>query len=352
VNVTQLANSAQRGFTYKSPGANETLAIDGHNVTVTAGESLQDFVNGINGDSGSPVYAAATDANTVVLSYRQTGAHTAPNYIVLSNDPAGVLTDTGADRPGQDANYTIDGGAPQTSSSNTVTNGLAGVTLTFNGVTTVSGPVTVNVGAPAPSTASIEAAVKTFVDSYNSMIDQINTQLTTKPDKNDPTVGLLFGDNELSDMLSNLRDTMYTPQPGLTAFTSLSDIGISTGTTTGSSTFSQNAVDGKLTINSAALENAITSNPSGVKQLLQTWSNAFASIANSVAAPGGTIDARVQGDNSEVSDLGDQISNLNAILADRQTALQAQFANLEALLSQNQAQSNWLTSQINQLPAG
>src|SRR5262249_61200543 len=107
-------------------------------------------------------------------------AHPAPNYSVRSGDTQTVLTDPGADRAGQDAQYSVDGGATQTSSSNTVTNAIGGVSLPFNGVTTVSGPVTVNVGAPAPNAANIEAAVKTFVDSYNSMIDQMNTQRTPK----------------------------------------------------------------------------------------------------------------------------------------------------------------------------
>src|SRR5262249_42289701 len=72
VNVTQLANSAQRTFTYNAPTTDETVSIDGsYSATIKAGESLQDFVNGINGDNNSPVYAAATSSNTVVLSYRQ-----------------------------------------------------------------------------------------------------------------------------------------------------------------------------------------------------------------------------------------------------------------------------------------
>jgi flagellar hook-associated protein 2 len=352
VNVTQLANSAQRTFTYAAPTSDETISIDSYSATIKSGESLQDFVNGINADKNSPVYAAATDASTVVLSYRQTGAHTAPSYIVLGGDTQGVFTDTGADRAGQDAKYTVDGGSTQTSSSNTVTNAIGGVTLTFNGVTTVSGPVTVNVGAPAPNAANIQAAVKTFVDSYNSMIDQVNTQLTQKTDNSDPTVGTLFGDSDLTDLLSNLREANYTPASGLTGLTSLADIGISTGAASGSATFSQDAVSGKLTIDSTKLANAIQSNPSGVEALLQSWSQSFSSSANSVAGPGGTIDARIQGDTSQISDISNQIENLNAILADRQTALQAQFANLEALLSQNQAQSSWLASQINSLPTG
>jgi flagellar hook-associated protein 2 len=351
VNVTQLANSAQRTFTYQSPGADTSITIDSglptqYTTTIKAGASIQDFVNAINGDSNAPVYAAATDSQTVVLSYRQTGDHSSSSYLTVGG---GVLTNPTASRPGQDAKYSIDGGVEQTSSSNTVANAIGGVTLTFNGITTVSGPVTVNVGAPAPNSANIESAVKTFVDSYNSLIDQIDVQLTMKPSSSDPTIGMLFGDNDLTDLLSNLRNTMYTPLSGLTGFTSLSDIGVSTGAASGSANFSQTAVDGKLTIDSTALENAIKTNSSGVKQLLQGWSQSFATVANAVGGPGGTIDTRIQGDTSEIGDLRDQIDNLNAIVAQRQTTLQAQFANLEALLSQSQSQSNWLASQINSL---
>jgi flagellar hook-associated protein 2 len=75
-------------------------------------------------------------------------------------------------------------------------------------------------------------------------------------------------------------------------------------------------------------------------------------VVNGVAAPGGTIDLRIQGDNSELSDLSNQISDLNAMLTDRQTALQSQFADLETALQQSQSQSNWLMSQIAGLPTG
>ena len=84
--------------------------------------------------------------------------------------------------------------------------------------------------------------------------------------------------------------------------------------------------------------------------MLQSWSDGFASLINDVAAPAGTIDLRIQGDNSELGDLTTQIANLNDMLTQRQTALQAQFANLETALQQSQQQSNWLVSQIAQLP--
>ena len=62
------------------------------------------------------------------------------------------------------------------------------------------------------------------------------------------------------------------------------------------------------------------------------------------------MDARIRGDNSQVSRLGGQISTLNEMLGLRQKALQAQFAKLESTLGGLQSQQSWLTQQINSLP--
>jgi flagellar hook-associated protein 2 len=278
------------------------------------------------------------------------------------SDSAGQLTqklDSNSQpiaRQGRDAQFSVDGVAG-TSHTNTVTNAIAGVTLTLAGVTTTDGvlddgtPVTVVVGTPAASTSAIQSAVTTFVNAYNSIIDQISGQITQKTSTSNPNVGLLFGDNELTNLLSDMRTAMYQPGAGLpTGMASLADIGISTGAASGSSPFSQDSVSGKLSVDSNALANAITSNPNGVKAVLRSWSTSFANIVNNEASAGGALDARLNGDSSEVSDIGSRIDVLNEMLTQRQTALQAQFAKLESTLAGYQSQSSWLTQQINSLP--
>jgi flagellar hook-associated protein 2 len=103
-------------------------------------------------------------------------------------------------------------------------------------------------------------------------------------------------------------------------------------------------------VDSTALANAITSNPNGVKAVLQAWSTSFANIVGDEAAPGGSLDARLNGDSSEVSGIGARIDTLNEMLTQRKTVLQAQFAKLESTLAGYQSQSSWLTQQINSLP--
>jgi flagellar hook-associated protein 2 len=349
VSVSQLANSAQRTFTWSSPTSDDTITIDGHQEAITAGESIQDFVASINSDTNSTVYAAATDSGTVVLSNRTTGS-TGSSYIQVA-DSGGALTEqTSKARAGQDAMYSIDG-VSGTSSSNTVAGAIAGVTLTLNGVTTTSGPVTVNVSPPAPSSSNISGAIQQFVTDYNSTISAIQTQLAQAPSSSDPTQGTLFGDSELSDLLSSMRSAMYASVSGLSSgMSNMIDLGVSTGATSGSAAPSASSIAGNLTLNATTLTNALTANPTGVQQVLEGWANSFASVVKPASDPGGTIDQRIQGDNSQISLLDQRISDMQSALADKQTQLTNQFAALEAALSQNQSESSWLTSQIAALP--
>jgi flagellar hook-associated protein 2 len=347
VEVSQLANSAQRTFTYASPSADDSISIDGQQYTIKAGESINDFVAAINNNKNSTVYAAATDSGTVVFSNRATG-NTNGSFISVS-DGAGALTEQASKaKDGKDAIYSIDG-VQGTSSSNTVTNGIAGVSLTLTGVTTQTGPVTVNVAAPAPSTDAITGALKTFITDYNSALSTIQSAVAEQPDASDPTKGTLYGDTELQSLLSQMRTVMYGTE-GSGGISSMLDLGVSTGATTGSATPSASALAGNLTLDPDKLAAALASNPSSVQHVLEGWANDFSTISKAASDNGGTIDSRISGDSQQISQLDQRIADMQAALTDKQNALTQQFAALEAALSSNQSTSSWLTSQIAALP--
>jgi flagellar hook-associated protein 2 len=345
VSVTQLANSAQATYGYTSPTSDDAITINGSAYTIKAGESVQDFADSINSDTNGTVYAAATNSGTVVFSSRQTGAASS----VSVSDSGGSLA-LQSSKAGQDALFSVDG-VSGNSASNTVTNAIGGVSLTLTGVTTTSGPVTVNVGAPAPNSTNISNAINTFVTQYNKVISDIQTQLAQQPSSTDPTQGTLYGDPELKDLLSQMRSIMYTPGSGLpTGAATMDDIGVSTGATTGTGAESQSALSGNLTLNATALTNMLTSNASGVKSILSRWSSSFVSTVDNAADPSGTLNARINGDGSQISNLGNRISSMQSALTDKQNFLVQEFAQLEAALSSNQSESSWLTSQIASLP--
>ena len=122
-------------------------------------------------------------------------------------------------RTAQDALYTLNGVAGS-STTDTVTDALPGVTLTLNGVTGTDNPVTVNVQPPTANVAAIESAVNQFVQDYNSAVSSIESAVNTEPTNSssggtyNQDAGSLFGDSELEDLLSNMRTTMYTPGSG------------------------------------------------------------------------------------------------------------------------------------------
>jgi len=139
---------------------------------------------------------------------------------------------------------------------------------------------------------------------------------------------------------------MYEPIAGLPAeMSNLFDVGVSTGAPTGGGISSQASLEGLLTIEPTKLANAVKANPGGVQQMLEKWSQKLQTMVNNTGGPGGTMEARVNGDGSQITQLTTQINNMNEMLAQREKALKATYAALEAVISKNSTQSDWLTSQ-------
>jgi flagellar capping protein FliD len=134
-------------------------------------------------------------------------------------------------------------------------------------------------------------------------------------------------------------------------YNSMLDIGVSTGASTGSGTISQNALAGDLTLDTNALSSALANDSTSVHQVMQSWSIKFSTLVDINAGPGGAISTRIQTDNTQSSFLATQISNLQQANQVKQNQLVQEFAAMEAALSQNQSTSNWLTSQLNNLPS-
>ncbi|HZV72932.1 MAG TPA: flagellar filament capping protein FliD [Conexibacter sp.] len=359
VEVSQLAGSAQRTYAFTRPASAGTITIDGHATAVAAGASIGDVVSAINEDTSATVYAAATDSGTLVLSSRRTG-DTGTGFIAVT-DPTGALAEQAAQaKQGRDALFKVDGVAGSSSSSTNVTNAIPGVSLTLGGVTTVSGPITVTVGAPSADPAAVKQKLQAFVDVYNSTVDAIRARLDERTVKNattpaDQQAGMLNGDTMLTGILSQMRQAIYTPVSGLPAgMSSLADLGVSTGSA--SSTISRDSLAGKLTIDATKLSTALSSNPAGVRDLLAGpanvggWARSFERIVHDADTTGGTIDIRIVGDSSELKQLQQSMADMDQRLALRETTLRAQFTAMETALAQSKTQGDWLTGQIAALP--
>lgn len=352
VEVTQLANSSQRTFAFTNPAAEDTVTIDGHEYAIKAGASAKELASKINSDSTATVYAAVVasgaESGTIVFSSRATG-NTGAAFIAVSDTAGALVENAAAAKEGKNAEYTVDGVAG-TSASNTISSAIPGVTLTLEGLTT-TGPVTINVHPPGPSVTAIETKLQEFVTLYNSTVAAIQKQLTTKPpahaaNATEFAVGTLFGDHDLTSLMSRMRQTMYEPIKELAAeMSSPADIGLSTGAASGKGASSQSALEGQLSLDPAKLKEAVETNPAGAKLMLQKWSLGLQSMLNVAAEPAGTLGGRIESDTRQITNLTHQIATMNEMLAVRERALQITYSKLEAVISQNSAQGAWLTSQ-------
>ena len=77
----------------------------------------------------------------------------------------------------------------------------------------------------------------------------------------------------------------------------------------------------------------------------------FAALSPGISVTG-SLTTAIQGRNSLVTSLNDQISDWDVRLTDKRAALQKQFAALEVALGKMKDQSSWLAGQLAGLPSG
>jgi flagellar hook-associated protein 2 len=353
IEVTQLADSAQRTFTFTSPKAEETVKIDGHEFKLAANATAQELAHEINANSGATVYAAVLNSGTIVFSTRTTGV-TGAEFIKVEG--GALVEQAGSAREGQNAKYSVDNVSGE-STTNTVTEAIPGVTLTLEGLTTKSGPVAIDVQAPALDSSAVEAQVQAFVKSYNATVEALEKQITTKPiagasNAKEYAVGTLFGDTQLQGLLGSMRETIDEAVAGVPAqVASPFEVGISTGAPTGGSS-SQASLEGQLALEPKKLLSALAENPEGVKTMLVSWSAKLQKIVDAASAPGGQLETRINGDESQITSLKTRITTMNEMLEVRQKALVQTYAQMESALAQSNAQLSWLGQQTERLSKG
>jgi flagellar hook-associated protein 2 len=356
VSVTSLAAGARQTFdTWTPPTAATTLKVGSDpEIQLNAGATVDDVVSALNGTTSS-VWAASVGGK-LVLSTRVTGqAATNPTVTV-----GGTALTPSSTAPGADAAYAVNGVAG-TSASNVVT--VDGVKLTFNAPT--STPVAISVGTPGPDKAGIKAKVQAFVDAYNGLVTSTRAKLDEKAVANataatDAAKGQLFGDSGLTSLLSRLRTGLTDSVAGLAnaSLDSLAELGVSTGKATGAAA-TDDAKAGKLVIDDAKLDAALTANPQDVRALFAGTDSAPGLVDRLDALLGaqtqagglgnGLLDGRLRSADDQLKDLSSQMSTLNQRLDAKQATLKAQFAAMESALAAAQTQQQWLVGQLAQL---
>jgi flagellar hook-associated protein 2 len=123
-----------------------------------------------------------------------------------------------------------------------------------------------------------------------------------------------------------------------TAMQRLSDIGVS---------YQKN---GTLAVDSAKLSAAITSDISGVANLVAAYGSAFKSATDTMVGSGGILAARTDGITASIKSLNKQADVVSARLAQIEARYRKQFTALDTLMSNMTKTSNFLTQQLANLP--
>src|SRR5581483_10244367 len=236
---------------------------------------------------------------------------------------------------GTDASFTIDG-IPLTSTTNTVTGALPGVTL--NLLSESASPVQLTVG---PDVNAAKQAVSDFVSAYNAVVKGINSQFAC--DATSGQAGVLAGDSSLRALQSSMLSDVTYAITGNNGMVNLASMGVDM------------ANDGTLSVNDAELTDSITSHFSDFQNFFQSagqdgFANNFgADLTALTDTTQGVLNIELAQNTSTQKMLTEQISDFEDRLAVRQQQLIRQYSRVDAMLRQFPMIMNELNSQLNTL---
>ncbi|HVM94664.1 MAG TPA: flagellar filament capping protein FliD [Terriglobales bacterium] len=302
-------------------GTTADIAItQGSNDTLT---TLAQSINTASAKNNWGITATVvTDANGARLAiYSQsTGS---PGALALSDNTTSLTFEPAVG--GTDAEVTING-IPYASTTNTLAGAIPDVTFNLESADPAT-PVTVTV---APDSTAVNNAVDNFVTEYNTVIDDIKKQFTVNPSTN--SEGPLGADSNLRLLQSSLlNDAAYTTGDSLSTssgYSSLAALGISMND------------DGTLTVNTATLDNAVTSNPAALTNFFTNsgnsgFANNFATDLNALtSATTGALNSDLAANQNQQNDLNTEISNFESRLAAQAVELTRVFDQVNANLEQ------------------
>jgi len=347
--VTTVSPTATLGTALGLTGSSE-FRINGTLITWDATtDTINTLVSRIN-SSGAGVLASFDSlTGRMSLQNRTTGAtgitiddnYGNGNYDLT--DALKLTTNGGnLDAPvtslGQNARYSINGGAVQTSTSNTVTRAISGVTLNLTG--TLNTTATISIGQ---DTTAAVANVKTFVTAYNDALKWV--QENTKVDAARKTRGAFAGDAMIEGIMTRLRGVVNTAASGLTTtYKSLPSIGLSSGAV-GSAV----GTTSSLVLDETKFTEALTSNPEAVQNLFGLSGGPLDSLKTyliSATSFSGMLNSSQTSADTQLRDLDRRITDMQSRLDQKQAALQKKYSDLESTLSKLQAQSSSLSQQL------
>lgn len=314
-------------------GKAQTIPVDSTDKTLTL-SGLADYINKHSelGVSAS-VVSDATGSRLALLS--TTSGQ--PGNLTVSSDVAALNFHTTV---GKNSSLTIDG-VPVSTSGNTVTGVIPGVTLNLLGASP-STEIQLTVSA---DTGNAQQAVTDFVDSYNTAIQAVNAQFVY--DTSFATSGPLAADTTLRSLQSSLLTQAGYSTKSSSGLIGLSSLGITMNN------------DGTLTVDNTQLSEVLSTQYSDFVQFMQgeagTTSSGFANqfsteLGRYTNPTSGLITSDLNQISSTQQLLTDQINELEDRLAIQQQVLTTQYSQIDTALREYSLLMNQITSELGSLP--
>ena len=347
MNVTQLA-SAQKSFSNEYAGNTTfgagklTFDVGGaaKEVDIADGATLSQVSASINEAKigvTATVVTTAGGAQRMILTGEKSGDDNDFSITSSTATPsAGASladfdsTTLGLNRTtAQNAIMEIDG-IEVTSSTNTFTSAVTGLTLTAK----KTGEVNV---AVEKDSAKIKTAVQAFVDSFNGLATTIKNN--SGYDSATKTGQPLAGDSSIRSVMSSLNNARSTPPSSLSGATlkNLYDIGI---------TIQQS---GELKFDSTKLETALATSPEGVTNMLKAYGEAFSNTIEAAQSSEGLVGNRISNLKTSVTRYNANIESLERRMDIVEKRYRAQFTALDKYVNSMQTTSGYLGQQLTQL---
>ncbi len=312
------AESNASGFSI-TIGAENPVPID-----ISADRTPQGIADAVN-KAGIGVKAAVVTTSTgeSVLQFTSTKTGTAGGFTVDGLDFELKNAVTAQDALIQVGGAEEDGGYTVTSSTNTFTGLMNGVSLT---ATKVESGITVDATA---DTGGIADKIKAMVDAANAVLTEVGKQ--TAYDAATGKGSTLSGDFMVRQITQSVLSTVSQGHGEGADQVSLSKLGV------------QLERSGKLTFKKDDFETAYKADPAKIQAAGVGVADTFEALAKKQTD---NVTAAITGRKSVIDSMKDQIDNWDIRLSARQVALTKQYASLETALSNLRSQSSYLSSQL------
>jgi flagellar hook-associated protein 2 len=232
----------------------------------------------------------------------------------------------------QNARMTIDGLSVERT-SNAISDVLAGVTFHLTGQSGVEH----NVSFAADSSGT-EEALNTFVTAYNALAETIRSQLVLEPGQSYGDT--LLGHSAMTTIQRSMQGMLSQVVAGTGSVRILADLGL------------ELQRDGSLSLNTFAMESAISKNPGAVNGIFSTATTGISAVVKKLVDAQtspltGALSIQQRSLKSQISDMDERATQMQSNLDAERKRLVAQFTAMEQLIAGFTSAGSYLTQVAN-----